>query len=106
MRCVYEYKNEVNGDSVQIVVYVNMYASDISYSIHDVLIKPKGKRKFISQFEQYDGDYEYRHLDVKEKDEYIKRKVFELVGEDRVIKALNCAYLQLKPDINSCLFRI
>lgn len=103
----YEYEYQSTGAKVKIIVDVfTDWSTPLRYTIADVMIKPTGKRKYISEITKYRDKYEYRQLDNQNRELFLKEKVVSLVGENAVKLALDFVYSQLKPDVDKCCYRI
>lgn len=95
-----EYIIERADKKIKIVVkIVAGYCSSniVDYRITDILILPKGKRKWLSVSSSIRDDYSYRRLDTDGRREFIKNKFLSYVSIEEIEKAVQIAYDGIKP---------
>lgn len=104
----YEFIIQKETYKAKITVYPAEYGyGEWKYSILNLSILPKGKRKWISVTHDISDRYDYRNLEFNSEDRqrYILERYLEYVTEEDIRNAVNYAYEQLKPELNKIEFR-
>ena len=101
-----KYRTEDNQDII-IVVDLQVgygYQNNNIWQITDIRYKSARQRKYTYLSTTIRDRYEYRQLDQKEREQYVKEKYIEFVGEDKLKEAVMEAWKSIKPDLENLTF--
>ena len=101
-----KYRTEDNQDII-IVVDLQVgygYQNNNIWQIVDIGYKSSRQRKYTYLSTTIRDRYEYRQLDQKEREKYIKGKYIEFVGEDKLKEAVMTAWKSIQPDLENLEF--
>lgn len=101
-----KYRTEDNQDII-IVVDLQIgygYQNNNIWQIVDIGYKSSRQRKYTYLSTTIRNRYEYRQLDQKEREQYVKEKYIEFVGEDKLKEAVIEAWKSIKPDLENIAF--
>jgi len=101
-----KYRTENNQDII-IVVDLQVgygYQNNNIWQIVDIGYKTSRQRKYTYLSTTIRDRYEYRQLDQKGREQYVKEKYIEFVGEDKLKEAVMEAWESIKPDLENLAF--
>ena len=103
----FEFITQKEGYKAKIIISFGEYSfSELKYSICDLSILPKGKRKWVSVTRDISDRYDYRNLEFNSEDrqKYIKERYLKYVTEEDIRSAVSYTYEQLSPELNKIVF--
>lgn len=101
-----KYRTENNQDII-IVVDLQVgygYQNNNIWQIVDIGYKTSRQRKYTYLSTTIRDRYEYRQLEPKEREQYVKEKYIEFVGEDKLKEAVMVAWKSIQPDLENLAF--
>lgn len=103
-----KYRTEDNRDII-IVIDLQVgygYQNNNIWRIADIGYKNSRQRKYTYLSTEIRDRYEYRKLDQKEREQYIKEKYIEFVGIDKIEEAVMTAWKSIIPNMENLSFTI
>lgn len=100
---IYEVKKD--DCKLKICVSVSFGRDCATYTVSDILITPKRKRKAISIAAQIRDQYDYRCTDYLERDIYVRKQYLKYCTEEDIENALQYAYFMMKPALADVAYR-
>lgn len=95
-----KYKTEDNQDIIIVVELMIGYGYQDKkiWRVADIGYKSSRKRKYSYLSNEIRDKYEYRKLNGKERESYIKEKYIEFVGIDKIEEAVMAAWNSIIPN--------
>lgn len=94
-----KYRTEDNKDIIIIVDFYDSFSKFV-WKIADIKYKTSRQRRYNYFSETFCEDYNYRKLNLKEKNLYALHKYYEFVGREKIEEALLKAWEASKPDLD------
>lgn len=102
---MFKYEIKKEDCKLQICVTVFCHCETIHYTISDILVIQKGKRKPVSICAQVRDSWEYRRREYSERTEYVKEQYLKYCTEDDIKAAVEYAYSLISPKIEDVSYR-
>lgn len=94
-----KYRNEDNQDIIIIVDFYDSFSKTV-WKVVDIKYKTSRQKIYRYFSETFCEDYNYRKLNLKEKNLYALHKYYEFVGKEKIEEALLKAWEVIKPDLD------
>lgn len=103
-----KYRTDDNRDII-IVIDLQVgygYQSNSIWRVVDVGYKNSRQRKYTYLSSEIRDRYEYRKLDQKEREQYVKERFIEFVGIEKIKEAVLEAWKSIEPNMENLSFII
>ncbi len=96
-----KYRTENNQDIVIVVEFVNGvgYLNCNNWRIADIGYKTSRQRNYRYLNSDIRNNWDYRKLDIEERDDFVLKKYIEFVGEEKLKEAIVAAYKSIEPNL-------
>lgn len=102
-----KYRTEDKQDIIIVVELITEYSQNNNiWKIADIGYKSSRQRKYTYLSTEIRNRYEYRKLNQKERELYIKEKYIEFVGVDKIEEAVLSAWKSIIPNTKNLLYSV
>ena len=96
-----KYRTEDKQDIIIVVDFVNGvgYMNCDNWRIADIGYKTSRQKTYRYLSSTIRESWDYRKLNIEERDEFVLKKYIDFVGEEKLKKAIIAAYKSLEPNL-------